>query len=121
MFIQQDLEQTRQEGRTAEAVLIEHENLKAELAARARERESLFIEFEELKSQFTQTKQQIATIQGQAEEEKKQFIEQMTKERARQESIVCKKMDSILAAKQEADRKFEVQQKELQQLRSQMS
>lgn len=39
----------------------------------------------------------------------------------RAESIVCKKMDTVIAAKQEADRKYEQQRKEMERLRSQMT
>ena len=42
----------------------------------------------------------------------------MQSERMRQESLVCKKMDTILAAKVEADKKYESQRVELQKLRT---
>ena len=44
----------------------------------------------------------------------------MQSERMRQESLVCKKMDTILAAKVEADKKYESQRVELQKLRTQV-
>ena len=42
-------------------------------------------------------------------------------ERMRQESVVCRKMDEVLAAKQEADRKYETQRMEYDQMRRKLS
>ena len=45
------------------------------------------------------------------------MLQQIKQERMRAESIVSKKMDTVLAAKQEADRKYENQLKELEELK----
>ena len=63
----------------------------------------------------------IRNIQSQAESERQELLAQLQAERSRQETVVCKKMDKIILAKQEADLKYEQQRKELESLKSKLT
>ena len=45
----------------------------------------------------------------------------LNSERSREETIVCRKMDKILVAKQEADKAYEKQRKELESLKTKLN
>ena len=45
----------------------------------------------------------------------------LNSERSREETVVCRKMDKIIVAKQEADKNYEKQRREVESLKTQLN
>ena len=60
-------------------------------------------------------------MRSQAERERVEFLAKLSADRSRAETVVCQKMDNIIAAKQEADQKYEKQRHELDSLKAQLN